>query len=288
MKPSCHHDATIMQPSCNHTDTCAMLRRHLRRLRRRRAGARMPVPSPAPAPKRGENVGLDLDRRAGKYQNRSVIRGMRILLTTSDPIFLLPPTHPSRSCGSTAHARAWSWAGLRLVRAARGFDGVGVGVKSPQRHSSLASQGKCHETISMCHGAPRETRQRTRARVARTLAAPLRTRLAATLPPALLAERQNLRKTNQHSTPSRDPTSSSPFEGPFNGVPSLRGVSPSRASLPVPPSRDCTTESPPFEEFPLRGLPFPFPLRGTVQQSPLPSRSFPFEGFPSSSPFEGR
>ena len=194
MKPSCHHDATIMQPSCNHTDTCALLRRHLRRLRRRRAGARMPVPSPAPAPKRGENVGLDLDRRAGKYQNRSVIRGMRILLTTSDPIFLLPPTHPSRSCGSTAHARAWSRAGLRLVRAARGFGGVGVGVKSPQRHHSLASQGKCHETISMCHGAPRETRQRTRARVARTLAAPLRTRLAATLPPALLAERQNLRK----------------------------------------------------------------------------------------------
>ena len=177
MKPSCHHDATIMQPSCNHTDTCAMLRRHLRRLRRRRAGARMPVPSPAPAPTRGENVGLDLDRRAGKYQNRSVIRGMRILLATFDPIFLLPPTHPSRSCGSTAHARAWSWAGLRLVRAARGFGGVGVGVKSPQRHSSLASQGKCHETISMCHGAPRETRQRTRARVARTLAARRRCRL---------------------------------------------------------------------------------------------------------------
>ena len=81
-----------------------MLRRHLRRLRRRRAGARMPVPSPAPAPKQGENVGLDLDRRAGKYQNRSVIRGMRILLTTFDPIFLLPPTHPSGSCGSTVHA----------------------------------------------------------------------------------------------------------------------------------------------------------------------------------------
>ena len=213
MKPSCHHDATIMQPSCNHTDTCAMLCRHLRRLRRRRAGARMPVPSPAPAPKQGENVGLDLDRRAGKYQNRSVIRGMRILLTTPDPIFLLPPTHPSRSFGSTAHARAWSRAGLRLVRTARGFDGVGVGVKSPQRHSSLASQGKCHETISMCHGAPRETRQRTRARAARTLAAPLRTRLAATLPPALLAARQNLRKPNRHSTPSRAPLSLSPFEG---------------------------------------------------------------------------
>ena len=137
----------------------------------------MPVPSPAPAPTRGGNVGLDLDRRTGKDQNRSIFRGMRILLTTSDPIFLLPPTHPSRSCGSTAHARAWSWAGLRLVRAARGFGGVGVGVKSPQRHGSLASQGKCHETISMCHGAPRETRQRTRARVARTLAARRRCRL---------------------------------------------------------------------------------------------------------------
>ena len=72
----------------------------------------------------------------------------------------------------------------------------------------------------------------------------------------------------------------SPFEGPYYGVPSLRGVSPSRASLPIPPSRDRTTESPPFEEFPLRGLPFLFPLRGTVLRSPLPSRSFPFEGFP--------
>ena len=157
---------------------------------------------------------------------------MRILLTTFDPIFLLPPTHPSRSCGSTVHARAWSWAGLRLVRAARGFGGVGFGAKSPQRHSSLASQGKCHETISMCHGAPRETRQRTRARVARTLA----TRCDAA---ACSARRK---ATSATTNPTLHP-----FEGPN----------------------------------------FLLPLRGTVKRSPLPSRSFPFEGFPSSSPFEG-
>ena len=87
-------------------------------------------------------------------------------------------------------------------------------------------------------------------------------------------------QTKQHSTPSRDPTSLFPLRGTVNRVPSLRGVSPSRASLPSPPSRDGETESPPFEEFPLRGLPFLFPLRGTVKPSPLPSRSFPFEGFP--------
>ena len=182
---------------------------------------------------------------------------MRILLTTFDPIFLLPPTHPSGSCGSTVHARAWSWAGLRLVRAARGFGGVGVGVKSPQRHSSLAPQGKCHETISMCHGAPRKTRQRTRARVARTLAARRRCRLPCSP------------KGNICDNESRPP----PLRGP---------------QLPIPPSRDRSTESPPFEEFPLRGLPFPFPLRGTVQRSPLPSRSFPFEGFPSLPPSRDR
>ena len=139
MSSRCNHHATIMQP---HRHLCdAAPTPTASATAPRRAGARMPVPSPAPASKRGENVGLDLDRRAGKYQNRSVIRGMRILLTTSDPIFLLPPTHPSRSCGSTAHARAWGRAGLRLVRAARGFDGVGVGVKSPQQHSWSSDLG---------------------------------------------------------------------------------------------------------------------------------------------------
>ena len=247
MKPSCHHDATIMQPSCNHTNTCAMLRRHLRRLRRRRAGARMPVPSPAPAPKRGENVGLDLDRRAGKYQNRSVIRGMRILLTTFDPIFLLPPTHPSGSCGSTVHARAWSWAGLRLVRAARGFDGVGVGVKSPQRHSSLASQAGAQtwdevttalQKLVIYHAvrrtSPVVSRDARTTMSARSIAHAARCNAAA----CFARRKAKTAKTN---------TTLHPFEGP-NSL---------------------------------------FPLRGTVIRSPLPSRSFPFEGFPSFSPFEG-
>ena len=39
---------------------------------------------------------------------------------------------------------------------------------------------------------------------------------------------------------------------------------------------------------PFEGPNFPLPLRGTVKPSPLPSRSFPFEGFPSPPPFEGR
>jgi len=199
---------------------------------------------------------------------------MRILLTTSDPIFLLPPTHPSRSCGSTAHARAWSWAGLRFVRAARGFGGVGVGVKSPQRHSSLAPQGKCHETISMCHGAPRKTRQRTRARVARTLAARRRCRLPCSPKGNICDNEFNdlpLRGTQLPLPPSRDRKTESP---PFEEFP-LRGL-----PFPLPPSRDRKTESPPFEEFPLRGLPFPLPpSRDRKTESP-PFEEFPLRGLP--------
>ena len=39
---------------------------------------------------------------------------------------------------------------------------------------------------------------------------------------------------------------------------------------------------------PFEGPKPPFPLRGTVTLSPLPSRSFPFEGFASHPPFEER
>ena len=186
MQPSCNHHTTTPAPVRCFADTYGVCDG---------AAPALVCPCPRRHPLRheGRTSALTLIDGRGKYQNRSDIRGMRILLTTSDPIFLLPPTHPSRSCGSTAHARAWSWAGLRLVRAARGFDGVGVGVKSPQRHSSLSSQGKCHETISMCHGAPRETRQRTRARVARTLAARRRCRL--------LCSPKGKTCGNKHNTP---------------------------------------------------------------------------------------
>ena len=113
MQPSCNLHATIMQPPCHYHATTPtpvpMLRWHIRRPRRHRAGARMPVLSPAHALTRKENIGLDLTDGRKRDRSRSVIRGMRILHTTSNLIFLLPPTHPSESCGSSVHARAWSW-----------------------------------------------------------------------------------------------------------------------------------------------------------------------------------
>jgi hypothetical protein len=149
---------------------------------------------------------------------------MRILLTTFDPIFLLPPTHPSGSCGSTAHARAWSWAGLRLVRAARGFGGVGFGVKSPQRLAAWHHKASATK-LSLCAMARRARRASARAHASHAL--------------SLLADAAAC-SASRKAKPAKTNMTLHPFEGPD----------------------------------------FPFPLRGTVKPSPLPSRSFPFEGFP--------
>ena len=97
---------------------------------------------------------------------------MRILLTTPDLFFLYHPPTPSRSLA------------VRRPTRVRGV-GLGFASREPQAVKRswirsqvaitayhLASPGKCHETISLCHGAPHAThphqqRQRTRARDAR-------------------------------------------------------------------------------------------------------------------------
>ena len=144
-----------------------------------------------------------------------------------------------------------------------------LGKRSPQLYRSWSSIMRYVASLPSSRDARTTMSARSIAHAARCDAA------------ACFARREAKLCTNQ--------TTLHPFEGP---------------NSPIPPSRDRISESPPFEEFPLRGLPFPFPLRGTVngvpslrgvspsraslpippsrdrKRSPLPSRSFPFEGFP--------
>ena len=121
---------------------------------------------------RGENISLVLEDGREKHRSRSVMREMRMLLTTHNLFFLYHPPTPSRSLA------------VRRPTRVRGV-GLGFASREPQAVKRrwirsqvattayhLASPGKCHETISLCHGAPHATRpyqqrQRTRARDAR-------------------------------------------------------------------------------------------------------------------------
>ena len=118
---------------------------------------------------RGENISLVLEDGREKHRSRSVMREMRILLTTSDLFFLYHPPTPSRSL---AFRRPTHVRGVGLGFASRELQVVSTELDSESSRTTayhLASSGKCHETISLCHGAPHATRpyqqrQRTRAR----------------------------------------------------------------------------------------------------------------------------
>ena len=124
---------------------------------------------------RGENISLVLEDGREKHRSRSVMREMRILLATSDLFFLYHPPTPSRSL---AFRRPTRVRGVGLGFASREPQVVSTELDSESSRTTayhLASSGKCHETISLCHGAPHATRpyqqrQRTRARDARARA----------------------------------------------------------------------------------------------------------------------
>ena len=122
---------------------------------------------------RGENISLVLEDGREKHRSRSVMREMRILLATSDLFFLYHPPTPSRSL---AFRRPTRVRGVGLGFASREPQVVSTELDSESSRTTayhLASSGKCHETISLCHGAPHATRpyqQRPRTRARETSA----------------------------------------------------------------------------------------------------------------------
>ena len=122
---------------------------------------------------RGENISLVLEDGREKHRSRSVMREMRILLATSDLFFLYHPPTPSRSL---AFRRPTHVRGVGLGFASREPQVVSTELDSESSRTTayhLASSGKCHETISLCHGAPHATRphqQRPRTRAHETSA----------------------------------------------------------------------------------------------------------------------
>ena len=93
------------------------------------------------------------------------MREMKILLATSDLFFLYqPPPTPSAHRGHLRLAVRLPTrvrgvgAGLRLARAASGSNGFGNRSEVATTAYRLASSGRCHETIPLCHGAPHATR----------------------------------------------------------------------------------------------------------------------------------
>ena len=107
---------------------------------------------------RGENISLVLEDGREKHRSRSVMREMRILLATSDLFFLYHPPTPSRSL---AFRRPTHVRGVGLGFASHELQVVSTELDSESSRTTayhLASSGKCHETIPLCHGAPHATR----------------------------------------------------------------------------------------------------------------------------------
>ena len=120
---------------------------------------------------RGENISLVLEDGREKHRSRSVMREMRILLTTSDLFFLYHPPTPSRSL---AFRRPTHVRGVGLGFASREPQVVSTELDSESSRTTayhLASSGKCHETIALvssppwhaARDAPAHTRDRARA-----------------------------------------------------------------------------------------------------------------------------
>ena len=110
---------------------------------------------------RGGSISLVLEDGREKHRSRSVMREMRILLTTSDLFFLYHPPTPSGSLAVRRSTRVRGvGAGLRLARAASGSNGAGSGVKSPQRHITWHHQASATK-LSLCVMARRTRRAHT-------------------------------------------------------------------------------------------------------------------------------